>query len=189
MSSAQRLAAVLLALAAALSSWLLWQLREEDGPPQLVGPPRSDYHVDQFELLAFDEAGAEAFSLRGPRLSRHPALGTFDIEQPRLRLPGEGEGWQGRAERGWISADATRVRLTGNVDLRGGAPRRGGALRLRSEELELLPRENRALSAQPVTVTGPGSILRGRGLRADLDAKRVELLAEVTGRYEPPPAP
>ena len=39
-----------------------------------------------------------------------------------------------------------------------------------------------------VTVTGPGSILRGRGLRADLDAQRVELLAEVTGRYEPPPA-
>lgn len=189
MSEAQRLALVLLVLAAAVTGWLVWQLREDEEPPQLVGPPRSDYFVDQFELIAFDEAGAEAFSLRGPRLSRHPQLGTIEIEQPRVRLPGEGQGWQGRSDRGWISAEGDRVRLLGGVDLRGPAARGDLPMRLRSSAIELLPRENRALSDETVTITGPGSILRGRGLRADLDAKRVELLAEVTGRYEPPPAP
>jgi len=188
-SASQRLALVLLALAAAVTGWLVWQLREEDAPPQLVGPPRSDYFVDQFELIAFDEAGAESFSLSGPRLSRHPQLGTIEIEQPRLRMPGEGQGWQGRSDRGWISAEGDRVRrciLPVGIHRASVRSRRHP---VRSSEIELLPRENRALSSETVTITGAGSILRGRGLRADLDAKRVELLAEVTGRYEPPPAP
>lgn len=188
MTPGQRLALLPLLLAAALTGWLVWQLREDDAPPQLIGPPRSDYYVDTFELIAFDDAGAESFSMCGPRLSRHPQLGTFEIEQPRLHMPGEDGGWQGRAERGWISAEGDRLRLLDTVALQGPAAAGEEPLRLATQELELRPKENLALSDSPVTITGPGSILRGRGLRADLDAQRVELLAEVTGRYEPPPA-
>ena len=36
----------------------------------------------------------------------------------------------------------------------------------------------------PLTVTGPGSILRGRDLRADLNARRFQL-SKVTGHYAP----
>ena len=62
------------------TGWWAWQLQEKEAPPPFVGPPRSDYAVDQFELIAFDDAGAESFSLRGPRLARHPELGSFDVE-------------------------------------------------------------------------------------------------------------
>lgn len=181
----QRWLSLALAVLAALSGWWVWQLRDREEPPPLVGPPRSDYQIERFELIAFDDAGNESFSLRGPRLSRHPYLGEIDVEQPRLRMPADGiGGWQGRADRAWISRDGDHVRLQGQVDLRGPLPTGRDPLRLRSEALELFPKTNQVHSDTLVTITGSGSILRGRGLRAELDPRRLELLSEVTGRYE-----
>lgn len=181
----QPLLIAVLLLAVALTGWWVWTLREREEPAPLVGPPRSDYQVEQFELMAFDEAGAESFSLRGPRLSRHPYLGTLDIEQPRLRMPDQdGALWQGRSTRAWVSREADLVRMLGAVELVGPRPEGETPLRFRSELLELLPKENKARTELAVTVTGPGSILRGTGMRAELDARRVELLSEVTARYE-----
>lgn len=185
MSTRQSMAIAVLALLAALTGWAVWQLRDRDLPPALTGPPRSDYFVEQYELISFDDTGAEAFWLRGPRLARHPQLGTLELEQPRLGMPAEPQRWQGRAERGWVSAGADRVRLIGAVELRSN-PRPGfGVMRLSSDSLDLLPDANRAETDAAVTIEGPGSILRGRGMRADLSTRDVELLAEVTGRYEP----
>lgn len=185
MNPRQLLAAIVLALLAALSGWAVWQLRERDTPPELLGPPRSDYFVEEFELITFDAAGNESFWVRGPRLSRHPELGTLDIEQPRLGMPGGDQRWMGRADRGWVSADADRLRLLGAVDLRSVPAAGEPATRLLTDAIDLLADVRRAETDAAVTVEGPGSILRGRGLRADLASRDVELLAEVTGRYEP----
>src|SRR5690606_28098388 len=77
----------LLALAALTSGWLVYRLRQADTAPVLMGPPRSDYTLQDFSLVALDAQGHEAFSVRGPRLARHPHLGTLDISEPRLRFP------------------------------------------------------------------------------------------------------
>ena len=70
------------------------------------------------------------------------------------------------------------------MDFRGPATAGFEPLRLRGDELDLMPKVRTATSEVAVTLTGPGSILRGRGLRADLNARRMELLNEVRGRYE-----
>jgi lipopolysaccharide export system protein LptC len=177
--------AVLLLLAAA-SGWLLWQLREPPAPPALVGPPRSDYTLEEFELVALDADGRESFLARGPRLARHPFLGTLDIEQPRFVIPDRGGApWTSRADRAWVSRDGTELRLLGAVELRGPAAD-PAAPRLVTERLNVYPREDRVDTEAAVTVTEPGSILRARGLRAELDARRVELLSEVRIRHEAP---
>ncbi|MCK7593403.1 LPS export ABC transporter periplasmic protein LptC [Pseudomarimonas salicorniae] len=185
MSARQSLLVVVLAVLALASGIAVWQLRERESPAALVGPPRSDYHVENFELISFDEGGEEAFWLSGPRMARHPQLGTLELEQPRLGMPSEPQRWRGRAERGWVSADADRVRLIGNVELRSDVDPGEGVMRLSTDSLDLLPDEDRAETDAAVTVQGPGSILRGRGLRADLGTREVQLLSEVTGRYEP----
>ena len=185
MSARQAVAVAVLAFLALLTGWGVWQLRDRDLPPVLTGPPRSDYFVENYELISFDAQGVEAFWLRGPRLARHPQLGTLELEQPRLGMPAEPQRWQGRAERGWVSADADRVRLIGAVELHSAARPAQGVMRLTTDSIDLLPDENRAETDSAVTIQGPGSILRGRGLRADLSSRDVELLAEETGRYEP----
>jgi lipopolysaccharide export system protein LptC len=185
MTPRQVAAAAVLAVLAALTGWAVWQLRDRESPPALVGPPRSDYFVEDYELIGFDEAGQEAFWLRGPRLARHPQLGTLELEQPRLGMPAESERWRGRAARGWVSAKADRLRLLGAVELRNTPVPGYDPMRLLTDSLDLLPDANRAETDSAVTIEGPGSILRGRGLRADLSTRDVELLSEVTGRYEP----
>jgi lipopolysaccharide export system protein LptC len=185
MNQRQTLALLILSVLALLTGWAVWQLRERDTPPSLIGPPRSDYFVEQYELISFDEAGNEAFWLRGPRLARHPQLGTLELEQPRFGMPAEPQRWRGRSDRGWVSADADRVRLIGAVELRSTPHPEQGVMRLTGDSLDLLPEVNRAETDDAVTIEGPGSILRGRGLRADLASRDVQLLSEVTGRYEP----
>ena len=180
----------LLAVLAAVSGWLLWQLRERDAAPVMVGPPRSDYSLEDFQLVALDAAAQESFLARGPRLSRHPQLGTIDIEQPRFSFPQNDAApgmapWTSRAERAWVSRDGSELRLSGAVALRGPANDPQAPM-LVTERLTVFPRDDRVETDAAVTVTEPGSILRARGLRAELDTRRVELLSEVRIRHEPP---
>ncbi|HET6604964.1 MAG TPA: LPS export ABC transporter periplasmic protein LptC [Xanthomonadaceae bacterium] len=175
---------LLLVVVAAVSGWWLWQLSQRDEPPQLVGPPRSDYSLEDFELVALDSDGVESFSVRGPRLARHPYLGTLDVQSPRFVFPDpDGSPWQARSDRAWVSAEGDEIRLLRDVRVEGRG-KKGGRIELTTSELSVFPRERRAETGQSVTVTAPGSILRGLGLRADFDARRIELLSEVRARYD-----
>ena len=177
-----------LALFVLASSWLLWQWRDDDAPPPLVGPPRSDYQLIDFELIALDEAGKESFAAHGPRLERHPQLATIDIEQPRFVFPNaEGERWTSRAERAWVNRDGSELRLIDKVLVEGPTVAAEEPIRLRSQRLTVFPKQDRVETDAAVTVTEPGSILRGRGMRADLATHRVELLSEVRIRHEAKP--
>jgi len=176
----------ILLLFAAASTWWVVVLHRSEGPPPLIGPPRSDYTLVDFELIALDEQGAESFTASGPLLNRHPHLGTLDIEQPRFVVPdGKGGMWHARSNAAWVAAEANLIRLQGEaLVLAPGDP--ASAARLSSEQIDVYPRDRRLASEDAVTVTGPGSILRGVGMRADLQTRFVELLSEVQARYEPP---
>lgn len=185
MSPTRRVGAVLLFALAVATGWALWLLRDRPDPETLTGPPRSDYQLEQFELVALDANGKEAFSVTGPRLSRHPWIGSLTIAQPRLSFPdSDGGTWTGRADAAAVNAEADLLVLERNVLIEGPRPP-DPPLQLASERLEFLPDDNELRSELEVTVTGAGSILRGRGLRADLDARRFDLLADVRGRHEP----
>jgi lipopolysaccharide export system protein LptC len=176
---------VLMLLLAAASGWMLWQLQEEEDLPPLVGPPRSDYMLIDFELVSLDDAGRESFRVNGPMLARHPHLGTLDVEEPRFLFPdSSGEPWNARASHAWVSQRGDRVELDGAVEFDGPPGPRGG-IELRTTALTVLPKADEVRTDAAVTVTGPGSILRGRGLRADLEARRFQL-SRISGHYAPP---
>ena len=48
---------LLLLLVAAVTGWFVWQLQLGEEPLPLVGPPRSDYVLVDFELVSLDELG------------------------------------------------------------------------------------------------------------------------------------
>ena len=184
-SATHPLPVVLLLLVAAVTGWMVWQLSEEEAPPPLYGPPRSDYVLIDFEMVSLDENGVEAFSAQGPMLSRHPYLGTLDVEKPRFLFPdSEGKPWNARSGRAWVAKDGNELRLTQAVEFDGPRDAAGARIQVRTPDLTVLPDANEVLTDSAVTVTGPGSILRGRGLRADLDTRRFKL-SRMTGSYAP----
>ncbi|MCA1715104.1 MAG: LPS export ABC transporter periplasmic protein LptC [Gammaproteobacteria bacterium] len=175
----------LVLLAGALvSGWSLWTRRIDSEPAKAAGG-RSDYVLHDFELIALDGSGKESFVLRAPKLARTPGDRTMALTSPLFLLPNkQGHYWEVRSNTGWVSAEGDEIRLRGDVRTR--SPKQDARpTAMNTEQLNVFPDSNRATSAVVVTITQPGSILRGRGLEADLDTKRYRLLSEVHSRYAP----
>ena len=177
--------AALLAAAVA-SGWAVWHQRGKDASLAAL-PGQPDYVLEDFELVALDEHGKESFTLRAPRLARDPDAKTLDITTPLFLIPpragSQGAPWEVRSKTGWVSAKGEELRLRGDVTaVSAGAT---GPTTLASEEMNVFPKAKRANSAAQVTVTQPGSILRGRGLEVSLDSRQYTLQSEVTSRYVP----
>ncbi|HSR65360.1 MAG TPA: LPS export ABC transporter periplasmic protein LptC, partial [Xanthomonadaceae bacterium] len=175
---------VLLLLGALATGWSVWHHRVK---PTATGPGggRSDYVLHDFELVALDDQGQESFTLRAPRLQQTPGARTMDLAQPLFLLPDEnGHYWQVRARTGWVSAGREHIRLTGAV-LGTSPPEDPHKVALRTEQLNVFPDRHHASTQAVVTVTQPGSILRGRGLEVALDTRRYEFLSQVRSHYVP----
>jgi lipopolysaccharide export system protein LptC len=169
---------------ALLSGWaLLHQHARKAVPGSSNG--LSDYVLRDFELISLDDHGKEAFTLRAPMLQETPGAKTMDLTQPLFLLPDpDGNHWQVRARSGWVSAKRDQIRLRGNVQATS-PPEDARKVRMNTQQLNIFPGPRKATSQVFVTVTEPGLTMRGRGMRADLAARRFILLSQVTARYVP----
>ncbi|HVR82599.1 MAG TPA: LPS export ABC transporter periplasmic protein LptC [Luteimonas sp.] len=175
---------MLLLVGAMVSGWSVWRQHAEQVSARTV-QGRSDYVLHDFELVALDGTGKESFTLRAPTLQRNPGDRTMSLAMPLFLLPDQqGHYWEVRSRTGWVDAEGNEVRLRGNVRTTS-PPQATRPIAMNTEQLNIFPDSNRATSAAVVTITQPGSILRGRGLEANLATKRYELQSEVRSRYAP----
>ena len=129
--------------------------------------------------------GQMSFVVDAPRLARHPYLETFAIDSPSMRIiDGSGNEWQASAQDGWVRADAKELRLSRDVTADRMPTASSKPIALRTQQLTALLDSNRMTTELPVTITQPGSILRGVGLDADLKRNQFTLLSDVTVHYE-----
>ncbi|ATD68892.1 LPS export ABC transporter periplasmic protein LptC [Luteimonas chenhongjianii] len=176
---------VVLLLGALVSGWSVW--RQNDSIiPEDAADGRTDYLLRDFDIVALNNEGREAFSLQAPELQQTPGARTLELVTPLFLIPeSDGEGrWTVRAKTGWVSESNDEVRLRGEVvaDSPEGYPR---PTRMRTEALNVFPQRNHATSDVLVDVVQPGFTMQGTGMRADLDSGRIELLSEVKLRNEP----
>lgn len=178
--------AVLLVLAVVLVGVAYWQWTLRQVPPA-EAPQRSDYILREFELTTLGQDGAESFTVRGPYLQRDVGGRSISLVQPRFSFPdADGTGrWQARSDAAWVSPKADQVHLMRQVEMVGPATPAGLRTRFETARMVVFPDVDRATSEQRVTVTQGDSILTGTGLRADMKAKRFQLLNDVKGRYAP----
>jgi lipopolysaccharide export system protein LptC len=175
---------LVLLVAAAITGWSAWRQRAEE-PAPVAAKDRPDYVLHDFELVALDKLGQEAFVLRAPKLERSPGDKTLSIATPLFLIPDkEGARWQVRSKTGWVAADNSEVRLRGNVEATS-PPGEAHPTTMKTQQLNVFPDRNTASSPSRVVVTAPGYTMRGTGMRADLAAKRIQLLSKVSTRYEP----
>lgn len=174
---------VILLLAALACGWSVWNY--SGGSGAVASATRCDYVLKDFEIVALDIEGKEAFTLRGPRLQRDPGAKSMSLATPLFLVPDRnGAHWEVRSQHGQVPEDGKELMLRGKVVATSPAsvvP----ATRIVTEQLNLFPRTNRATSAVDVTVTRPGLTMRGRGLDADFDREQVSLLEDVHSRYVP----
>ena len=180
-----RQAIVIGLLAGALASgWLAWRAHDEPGAEAEIDV-RSDFILRDFEVVTLDGGGRESFSLRAPELVQTPGARTLELATPLFLMPDEhGSRWEVRSDTGWVNEKSTLVQLRGNVvaDSPMGASR---PTVIRTEQLDIHPQDRRATSEAVVTITTPGTTLRGTGMEADLAGKRIQLLSKVSLNNDP----
>src|SRR5690606_18291492 len=169
---------------ALLSGWFAWH---GDAPAveQTGETVRSDYILRDFEVVTLDSSGQEAVSLRAPELQQTPGARAPGLVTPLFRMPAQhGTRWAPGSKDGWGKQKRTLVQLRGDVvaDSPMGATR---PTVVRTEQMDVYPEDNRATSATVVTITTPGTTMRGTGMEADLASKRIQLLSKVSLNNDP----
>lgn len=171
---------VLLGLLAALSQLLAWLTRPPESVREFIGPPRSDYTLNEFELNALDAKGALAFTITAPLLSRRGDDGSIHVDTPNYQLvDGKGNIWKGKSESAWVNKDGSLMKLQGAVEMHRDPTPTLKAAQFNTSDLTAWPKERRMESAAPTTFAEPGSLLRGIGMQADLNTHQLDLLANV----------
>ncbi|MEO8669796.1 MAG: LPS export ABC transporter periplasmic protein LptC [Tahibacter sp.] len=174
----------LLVFFSALSQLLYWLTRPGDEPPAFVGPPRSNYTLNEFELNALDEAGKLSFTVTAPSLARRNDDGSLWVQTPHFVLAGkDGNNWNGNSESAWVTKDGTRMLLAGAVDMLRPESASARAASIVTRDVTAWPKDKKMQTEAPATITQPGSILRGTGMTADLNTHQMELLADVHASF------
>lgn len=174
---------LVLLLAALVSGWSVWQHRAH-APVAGNAEGRPDYVLHDFELVALGADGRESFTLRAPTMLRNPDQHSMEMATPVFLLPdSDGQYWRVTAREGWVAGDGNELRLRG--DVRVASPPEQRKVAMNTEQLNVYPDRDLATSPTVVTITQPGSILRGRGLETNLASKRYELKSQVRTRYVP----
>ena len=175
-----------LAVLAAGSSYLAWLLRERPDAQQFAGPPRSDYTLADFTLNALDSSGRRTFQVSGPRLVRRGDDGSIHVTTPDyLLIDGGGKPWRGRSDAAWVDRDGSVMKLQGHVEMRRDAEPGETPVEVVTRDVTAWPRDHRIETDAAATISQPGSILRGTGMRGDLDARILELMSDVHSTLQP----
>jgi len=174
-----------LLVAAVLTGWSALRNRDK-GPADAGEDATQDYVLHDFQIVALDEQGKESTTLRAPLLERARADETMNITTPVFLLPDQdGNHWEMRGDKGWVSAKGDQLKLTGNVS--GDSPKVANVppTTFRTDSLDIFPKENRASTDARVTMTRPGLSQTGVGFEADMKTRQYKLLSQVKTRYEP----
>lgn len=178
-------AALLAVLAVASSVWLA-KLGQQEGraaPPPGHSP---DITMEEFEVTTMGEDGTPLRRLSAARMAHFTDTQTKELKNPHLVAYEDGaQPWHIASERGWVSADNDTLMLLGKVDIWRDYADGRREIHIETEDLRVLPEEEYAETALPVSISTPESLTHGTGMRAYLGEGRVQLLSDVKTTIEP----
>ena len=188
---------LLLGALAALTYWLDAQVQSP--PARRDGSTRHDpdLFLQDFKAITFDAQGNARETLSAARAEHFPDDESADLTKPRLSLAETGRPTLTiTADRGRIDGDRNQGDFNGHVQVdraadpspaKGSEP--GGPVKLSTQSLHVVTKEQRVQTDQPVTIEEPRGIIRGRGLEFDNKTKRVRIRSHVSGTLSPQQAP
>lgn len=186
---------LILALLAALTWWLVKSTPlPDDGNTARVLRHEPDYEMQGFELQRFKADGSLALQVRGREMRHYPDTDTLEIDGIELRALGkEGTLTLAEARQAISNADASEIRLQGEVRVRRFAPAQGptpqdaqaAQLEITGDFLQLNPPVEQMRSHLPVTLrTGLGHF-NVQSFEYDNLSGQLQFHGHSTATYQP----
>ncbi|MDX1570674.1 MAG: LPS export ABC transporter periplasmic protein LptC [Xanthomonadales bacterium] len=177
-----RIAAFVILIALAIITRILVLRDQQSERPAGLPEARSDYALLDFELTAMDHSGQRSFNLVAPRLEKDPTDESAKVVEPKVDLYDEAElNWRVTADTGWVRGDGGEIRLSGNVALES---QHSEPVTVNSEALVIFPERRQVTTPAEVVLRRQNNTMTGKGLRADLESNRWELLSDVKTRFD-----
>jgi lipopolysaccharide export system protein LptC len=181
-------AIVILAVAALGAQLLSWWLAPQQKTSDFVGPPRSGYVLYNFVLDSYDVDGKFSFKLTAPHLDRRDGDESLYMITPHFVLPAKTPGvpdWTGHSQYGWVNSGGDLMKLQGEVHMVRAAYGTTAETTMDTSEVTAWPKENRVATDEAARVVQGTSTMTGVGMRANLDAKHLELLNDSHSTFVP----
>jgi LPS export ABC transporter protein LptC len=142
------------------------------------------YYLTKATLTEMGADGAPRIVLRAELIEQRLADQNVLLSDLSLDYNTADSGnWTVTADRGRLLPDATSLRLSGNVVIRGTEAR--GSAVIRTDELTYDTKTSLVQTAEPVAVEFGQHTLEARGLRVALNDGTMRLESNVHGRFKP----
>ncbi len=185
LSAARLFPLALMFVLALLTLWLERAVREEELHPSLRRHD-PDWTVEDFRLTTYARDGAAESMLFAAKMLHYPDDDTTDLVAPRLVQTKPGEPRMTvTANRGSLSRDGEEIFLYGDVVLVRESSAGRPEARMTTSFLHMLRGRSLARTDREVTIVEENRSLSGRGMEYDNEARRLDLRAQVRGRFEP----
>lgn len=169
------------------SSW--WLLNLATGPAEEAAARAErapDAYLKDFELVEMDEQGRPRQKISGARMDHFADTRTSEVVRPRVDLYSQNDrpAWQIDAEGGIMPDHADVVTLIGKVQARTADGENRETV-IDTADVEIDTQANTARSDAAVKITSAMGVTDGVGLRADMSARRYQLLSNVRSEHTP----
>jgi lipopolysaccharide export system protein LptC len=169
------------------SFWLLQAMRNADEAGPAGGAHNEpDYIVDNFSFVRMSDTGQPRYVVSGKRLTHRPLDDVSDVDQPVVQsMALEHPRMNMTANRARIRHGQNEVDLLGNVDVQRPATPKSQPMRLRTEELTVLPDDELMRTDKPVEMVLGSANIRGTGMLANNATQQVHVAGRGQIIYPP----
>lgn len=145
-----------------------------------------DTTITKLTLSQFDESGQLLNRLQTPLVEHLPKGDVHFLQTPAILITQDNQTpWEINSLRAISYNNGERIVFKDNVVINQRSGKKNQDSTLKTEEVTYFPNEKKATSDLLVTFEQPGHFIQSKGMIAYLDEKRVELLHQARGSYEP----
>ncbi len=176
---------MLVALLAALTTWLgrLAELPVQTRPASVSQEP--DYVVERFQATAYDPQGHPRYRLAAESMQHHANETGTRLERPAFTYDHPDQPpLHARAERGTVSADGEHIQLRDAVRVEQVGQAARPPIVLSTARLDIRPEARTLATDAPVRIEQGASHTIAGGLRADASLGILHLSGGVKSHYE-----
>jgi lipopolysaccharide export system protein LptC len=158
--------------------------REHRSTAPASHPERPDWFIEGFNLVRFGLSEQITWQITAQRMQHRPQDDSVELVQPVLvRLEPGRPTLVIRAQEAKALEMGDLTHLRGQVVLTRAAEHEDPALKIETEQLDVLAAKDLASAEGPVRIERGRSNLTGVGLEFDNASRRLQLLAEVRGQW------
>lgn len=149
---------------------------------------RSDYYLEEFVTRKFASNGSLEYELHGQSLAHYPEDDHSQIIKPVMTMHRPAASWHLVSGEGRFDTDPDVLTLQGDVTMQRLSDN-DESITITTTDLQVETENNLVKTDKAITIKAPNWRLDAVGLQSAIDEGKLNLVSQVTGRYDPPTEP